>query len=479
MTKTVRNSVEGTFKPATKAVADAYTTHIEATFNAVAQGTVDTFTEATSSVARTLGVETDISFNSSATTIQKTWRGKQARRKSTENRKIHRDGGFGDVLEAVGDAMVDAAAAVIGNDWRSDPRPPDEEIEERTPEHRWWTPERGWDDKTQGWDYKKKPPKNVMPPACERPSLYPESDDVIGELRVEVLEAEGLTGDAFSAADGYALLVFEGCVATTNVVWNQGDPAWSSKASYRAFIFPVLHPHSTLCIALMESDAHETAGLIRHFDNDDVLGRVTIRLGSLYASTVYDVWYPLGNNSSEYKDYIPGNVAQVSRALEKGVPAIRLRYSIHFHSYQKRTLGYLPPFRGVTPMHEVVFDPECVHNADALRVGAKFALFGPAEPIGEYSWEVLMAHIEEIQLAYALPYPPPRAHLHHPTPTACPPIYPIPTAPALPPAISYTRVKLAVAQFENVLFWRPGYLLYSICLWVGAQVRHLSPQTPP
>ena len=125
-----------------------------------------------------------------------------------------------------------------------------------------------------------------MPTMAQLPALYP--DAFIGELRVEILEAEGLTGDTVTEADAYALLVFEGCTATTNTIWNSNDPAWGSNRDYRAFVFPIVHPHSCLCLALMESDTHESAGVARYVDLDDVLGRVVVHLGGLYAHTVYD-----------------------------------------------------------------------------------------------------------------------------------------------------------------------------------------------
>ena len=51
--------------------------------------------------------------------------------------------------------------------------------------------------------------------------------------QVEVLEARALRGDWLSKADAYALLVFEGCAAKTNIVQNHDNPGWGAKSSYR------------------------------------------------------------------------------------------------------------------------------------------------------------------------------------------------------------------------------------------------------
>jgi hypothetical protein len=82
--------------------------------------------------------------------------------------------------------------------------------------------------------------------------------------------------------------VFEGMCAQTSIVWNQASPGWHFETGYRAFRFPVLHPYSCLCLAMMESDTHEGGGLLANFDSDDAIGRCTVRLGTLFARTEYD-----------------------------------------------------------------------------------------------------------------------------------------------------------------------------------------------
>jgi len=192
-------------------------------------------------------------------------------------------------------ASIELAVNTLGSDWWSDPKPPPEEIDRPTPHSVWWTPRHGWksasceiEAASGGQRGRRGPPQEVMPTLEEEASLYPEASEVIGELKVEVLEARALRGDWLSKADAYALLVFEGCAAKTNIVQNHDNPGWGAKSSYRAFRFPVTRSYSSLCVTLMESDTHAHAGFIRHLDSDDILGRVTVRLGTLVAKTEYD-----------------------------------------------------------------------------------------------------------------------------------------------------------------------------------------------
>jgi hypothetical protein len=170
------------------------------------------------------------------------------------------------------------------------------------------------------------PPPPVLPTVAEVPCLHPDAEDAIGELRVEVLEAANLEGDWWSAADAYALLQFERHCAVSSIIWNQSNPAWGAHADHRAFRFPVHHSYSTLCVALVESDTHERAGLLSHFfDSDDHIGRVVIRLGTLYESTVYDSWFAL-DDTQKARSAIPDTKSAAGAAL-------RLRYSVTFTTY--------------------------------------------------------------------------------------------------------------------------------------------------
>ena len=110
-----------------------------------------------------------------------------------------------------------SVAAVVGADWYTDPRPPQWDIEQRTPEGFWWSPVKGWAGAAEGRARRTKdpvdrgrgPPQEVAPTAEEAAALYPADGEAVGELFVEVLEARALPGDWLSKADAYALLVFE------------------------------------------------------------------------------------------------------------------------------------------------------------------------------------------------------------------------------------------------------------------------------
>lgn len=64
--------------------------------------------------------------------------------------------------------------------------PADEEVDERTPAERWFTPQSGW---LASGNAECGAPPNLMP---IHPSLIPDEASVVGELELEVLEAERL-----------------------------------------------------------------------------------------------------------------------------------------------------------------------------------------------------------------------------------------------------------------------------------------------
>lgn len=372
--------------------------------------------------------------------------------------------------------LTDAAGMIFGSDWIISPRPSKEAIEMPTPAARWWTREFGWSTlpgapagMRSALFYASKPPSNVLPPAITAPFLFPDKSEAIGELCVEVLEAESLPrgADTFSSPDAYMLLVFEGCVAQTTVVWNRINPGWGAESSCRAFKFPVHHPYSTLCLAMMESDSHAGFIGLRGLQRDDILGRATVRLGSLYQRTTYDCWLPLVSTDTfqnrevdgDFRSYLPGRAAAkvgevVTDVLTEAfdvtekyhppraqAPAVRVRFSVTFASEQARMFGYIAPLPVVEnpPTYDVPFDDS---NAASHYRGAKFALFGPVEPIGEYKWQVLMAHVEELRQVGV-------------------------------------RCEEALIHFEQVLFWKPEVMHLSLFLFVGFQLVVAQPQYLP
>ena len=74
-----------------------------------------------------------------------------------------------------------------------------------------------------------------MPTAAEAAALYEHEEDALGELRVEVLQAEGLRGTNLSklnlggigtTSDPYALLMAEGFAARTSTVLDNDASPW-------------------------------------------------------------------------------------------------------------------------------------------------------------------------------------------------------------------------------------------------------------
>lgn len=317
----------------------------------------------------------------------------------------------------------------VGNDWHVDPRPSAEAIDAATPPARWWTPWRGWKPipngtlKARGADPNRAAPPSVVPPAHEAAALYPEANEAIGEVFVEVLEAEDLPGDKMSAADAYCLVVCESHCAVTNIVWNRSDPAWGAHTSYRAFRFPICHAYSSICLSVVDSDTHFTAGISRKFKSDDLIGRVAIHVGELYANTVYDCWFPLDVEANGR--LLPVYTTSKQNAARK--PALRMRFSVVFDSDTTRVLSYLKP-ASAQPAHTLAIGGQ---KSNTFLEGAHHALFASHDP-NQYDFDVFKAQCEEIKG-----------------------ILPV--------------MLTAFAAFEEVLFWRPGAIHYSVGLCVGFQ----------
>tara|TARA_B100000780_G_scaffold211797_1_gene151588 strand:+ start:176 stop:628 length:453 start_codon:yes stop_codon:yes gene_type:complete len=147
-----------------------------------------------------------------------------------------------------------------------------ERVDAPTPEALWFTPRDGWpvipahSTTTTATPAVREPaPPLLMPTAAEAAALYEHEEDALGELRVEVLQAEGLKGKAGNlslmgaASDPYALLMVEGFAARTSTVADNDAPRWACD-THRAFRFPLRRPYGTLFIGLMDDDSHEGVG---------------------------------------------------------------------------------------------------------------------------------------------------------------------------------------------------------------------------
>jgi len=291
-----------------------------------------------------------------------------------------------------------------------------------------WHTERGWKDAKDAMPntatfYDPNPkggalgrPEEVMPTAEAHPSLYPEDAQTLGTLEVEVLEARHLPSGFLSQADAYAVLLFEGCAAQTSIVMDDNNPVWSATASYRAFRFPVTHPASTLCVALMESSDYALSALVTF---DDILGRASVRVSSMRNRVTYDCWFPLTPVGKPATD-------------RDGTGELRLRYTVKFKSEPLRFLRYVA---GGRTLHEVPF--ESFARKKSHSMGATFAYFGKEDLMEKAS---MMQNISRLQK----------------------------NAKEL---ASYGEgFVAALVATEDILFWRLGSIHLSVLLWVGSQL---------
>ena len=136
---------------------------------------------------------------------------------------------------------------------------PDPAVDAPTPPEDWFTPRRGWPPHLlkPSQQFKlladwKQPPRELMPTEAEQPQLF-DALPAIGELRIEVLEAERLPKmdpGPFESTDAYALLLFETNAARSNACRRTRAPRWRAGESARAFAFPVLCPYSCVYVGL-------------------------------------------------------------------------------------------------------------------------------------------------------------------------------------------------------------------------------------
>jgi hypothetical protein len=275
-------------------------------------------------------------------------------------------GAVGDVFEDAADAVKDAA-----DDFKStikgDVDIPEEKINPPTPEDCWFHPARGWPSSPQLPESAKwKAPPQIAATAADFPQHYAdEAKRTIGEVRIEVLEAENLPKLLqLGRMDPYCVVICEGCAGRTNAIANDRSPQFVA-TSPRAFKFPLTCPFSICYVALKDEDrgAH------------DDIGRVALELGGLRQRTVYDCWFPL-------------QYGQLRRhAGKRG--SIRLRFSVNFTDERRRLLQYLQPF----PTFSVPFV-----DADA-RMNSAFAYRGKYSA-RRFRWALFDSHVKEILAAF-------------------------------------------------------------------------------
>lgn len=113
---------------------------------------------------------------------------------------------------------------------------------------------------------------------------------------MEIIRAEGLPiKDNILAGGGYksdpfVALVFEDCIAKTDVIPSCLSPWWMPWTQ-RAFIFRRMHVSSNLHIGVFDHDEGITGG------DDDICGKVSVDLANLRSNTEYLLTYNLYENS--------------------------------------------------------------------------------------------------------------------------------------------------------------------------------------
>jgi hypothetical protein len=138
------------------------------------------------------------------------------------------------VVHAVEDAVHAVEGAVVGASHAvqsvlATHAATDSEVNAPTPADRWFTPRDGW----RATNGKGAVPHTLMPTAATAEHLFPLESDVIGELKLEVLEAQDLPNmdttfglSLGNLTDTYALVVFEGAASRTSVVRQSLNPRW-------------------------------------------------------------------------------------------------------------------------------------------------------------------------------------------------------------------------------------------------------------
>ena len=184
-----------------------------------------------------------------------------------------------------------------------------------------------------------KPSQKFHDLRLSRSSLHGSVENIgpkeIGSLMVEVLQCIGLPSlDLASETDAVVYLICGSYAFTTDVIQNKLNPIWLPKTR-RACVLPVFHAYASLYVGVFDDDGKG--------EKDDFAGRVVIDLAQLRTNSTYDVTLPLRLSSNVYSRTPRG--------------AIRLRFSLNYHSERDAVLSYIPktirPPTSVRPENDV------------------------------------------------------------------------------------------------------------------------------
>jgi len=187
---------------------------------------------------------------------------------------------------------------------------------------------------------------------------------------VEVLEMQHVKKCdlLLGKSDPYAIFVLEDQIMATDHITSSLSPIFPSY-SRRAAEFEVTSCCSSLYVGAFDNDEQA-------LDDDDPLGRISIKLSSIKANTEYDCVFPLQN--SERKHLVG----------ERGY--IRLRYQVDWDGNEKSLItGYLNPPNNNRSFYLATDDRK-------LWRGALYAIHGETIS-GEYNWKIFMSYINELK----------------------------------------------------------------------------------
>jgi C2 domain len=164
----------------------------------------------------------------------------------------------------------------------------------------------------------------------------------LGKVYLEILSCKDLPNvDVGEAAgnftDAFVTAVFEDAMAQTEVINDELSPHWLPWVQ-RAFIFKMMHPASTLFLAVFDYDI----GLSNH----ESLGRVAVNISNLQRDTDYTLTYNIYPSSNVIDRTAAGSITirlriEYSDEKEALMAALRPRPTFHINVRKEKSLAVL------------------------------------------------------------------------------------------------------------------------------------------